>query len=236
MRGFPFSRFREKEHKKLLMKNKKGHKTMKKAIKTNKITKKRVIKQRDINTVYALLNKKTAWTWKEIENAVSLSTGNEKLISDENTRFLIWSIPAVKTCPFRTEHCEEACYAVKAETAYPDVLPAREYNYLLSQTDCLAASMSKKGICHGSRVGILGFYSDFEPSVILATNKNGALIKMVSPDLNIKELMHSISDLDMIFVDGMFKDLEKVISKMNIPTVWNTYEAHSWNCEYYVLH
>ena len=116
---------------------------MKKAIKTNKITKKRVIKQRDINTVYALLNKKTAWTWKEIENAVSLSTGNEKLISDENTRFLIWSIPAVKTCPFRTEHCEEACYAVKAETAYPDVLPAREYNYLLSHTDLFVPFMSR---------------------------------------------------------------------------------------------
>ena len=114
---------------------------MKKAIKTKKITKKRVIKQRDINTVYALLNKKTAWTWKEIENAVSLSTGNEKLISDENTRFLIWSIPAIKTCPFRTKHCEKDCYAVKAETAYPDVLPAREYNYLLSQTDLFVPFM-----------------------------------------------------------------------------------------------
>lgn len=55
--------------------------------------------------------------------------GNKKLQDSENIRFMIWNLPAVKTCPFRTERCEKSCYARKAERIYPQVLPSREANF-----------------------------------------------------------------------------------------------------------
>lgn len=55
--------------------------------------------------------------------------GNKKLRNTEKIRFMIWNLPAVKTCPFRTELCEKSCYARKAERVYPQTLPAREKNY-----------------------------------------------------------------------------------------------------------
>jgi hypothetical protein len=57
------------------------------------------------------------------------TNGNRKLRNTENTRFIIWNLPAVKTCPFRTAMCEKSCYARKAERIYPQVLPSREQNY-----------------------------------------------------------------------------------------------------------
>lgn len=60
---------------------------------------------------------------------VNFSTGNRKLVPNKDTKFLIWNLPAVKTCPFRTEHCEKACYARKAERVYPQALPSRIDNY-----------------------------------------------------------------------------------------------------------
>lgn len=60
------------------------------------------------------------------------ANGNRKLRNTENTRFIIWNLPAVKTCPFRTAMCEKSCYARKAERIYPQVLPAREQNYIES--------------------------------------------------------------------------------------------------------
>lgn len=60
---------------------------------------------------------------------LNVSNGNKKLVSNEYIAFIIWNLPAVTTCPFRTAHCEGACYARKAEKAYPDVLPARMRNF-----------------------------------------------------------------------------------------------------------
>lgn len=57
------------------------------------------------------------------------TNGNRKLKNDATTRFIIWNLPAVKTCPFRTAMCEKSCYARKAERVYPQVLPSRERNY-----------------------------------------------------------------------------------------------------------
>lgn len=59
----------------------------------------------------------------------NLSTGNKKLVSDSNVKFLIWNIPAVTTCPFRTAACEKACYARTAEMVYPGCLPSRKRNF-----------------------------------------------------------------------------------------------------------
>ena len=92
------------------------------------------MKKRDINFLVALLNKKAAWTNTEIEDAVAISFGNLKLKSDENCQFIIWNLPAIVTCPFRTYLCEHACYALKAERNYPDVLPARHFNLEVSKS------------------------------------------------------------------------------------------------------
>lgn len=61
--------------------------------------------------------------------------GNRKLQNGENIRFIIWNLPAQKTCPFATELCKKSCYAKKAERIYPQVLPSREKNF----TDSLSA-------------------------------------------------------------------------------------------------
>lgn len=77
-------------------------------------------------------------TWKQCRNKsgkISLSTGNLKLVSSDETRFLIWNIPAKTTCPYRTKLCELLCYAVKAERNYPDCLPARLKNLEFSKTE-----------------------------------------------------------------------------------------------------
>lgn len=57
------------------------------------------------------------------------TTGNKKLRNTDKVRFMIWNLPAVKTCPFRTDMCEKSCYARKAERVYPNCLPSRENNY-----------------------------------------------------------------------------------------------------------
>ena len=54
--------------------------------------------------------------------------GNLKLKNNDETRFMIWNIPAVVTCPFRTPTCEKFCYAMKAERCYPSCHDARVRN------------------------------------------------------------------------------------------------------------
>lgn len=54
--------------------------------------------------------------------------GNLKLKNNDTTRFMIWNIPAVVTCPHRTASCEKFCYARKAERMYPSCRDARGRN------------------------------------------------------------------------------------------------------------
>lgn len=60
---------------------------------------------------------------------LKVSRQNKKLVPNEKTAFIIWNLPAIKTCPYACPNCKKACYARKAETAYPDCLPARERNF-----------------------------------------------------------------------------------------------------------
>lgn len=73
---------------------------------------------------------------------LNVSNGNKKLISNDETRFIVWNLPAVKTCPFRTPHCEENCYARKAEQAYPNCLPSRMKNLEMSKREDFAELMT----------------------------------------------------------------------------------------------
>ena len=60
---------------------------------------------------------------------LKVSRQNKKLVPNEKTAFIIWNLPAIKTCPYACPNCKAACYARKAEQAYPDCLPARERNF-----------------------------------------------------------------------------------------------------------
>lgn len=56
---------------------------------------------------------------------ITVSDGNMKLVPTKETRYIIWNLPAIKTCPYATEHCKEKCYAIKAENQYPDARTSR---------------------------------------------------------------------------------------------------------------
>lgn len=87
---------------------------------------------------------KSMITWAILKGkkaTVSISTENKKLQPTALVKFLIWSIPALLTCPFATALCKMFCYARKAERNYPDALPSRERNFRFSQTDAFVSFM-----------------------------------------------------------------------------------------------
>ena len=69
------------------------------------------------------------------ENVYHISDSNRKLVPSKEVNFIIWNLPAVKTCPFRTPLCAKYCYAKKAENFYPDALPARLDNLKASKSE-----------------------------------------------------------------------------------------------------
>lgn len=74
-------------------------------------------------------------------NTIYISKGNKKLAPTKNVRYMIFNLPAQKTCPFATDMCRKSCYAKKAERCYPSVLPSRENNYNASLKDSFADNM-----------------------------------------------------------------------------------------------
>lgn len=77
-------------------------------------------------------------TFKELSQNpmfITLSESNKKLVPNKETRFLIWNLPSKITCPYATEHCKKFCYAVKAETAYPNCKPSRMRHLEISKAD-----------------------------------------------------------------------------------------------------
>lgn len=97
-------------------------------------------------------------TLKSLKEVFYVSDRNKKLQSDEHVLFLIWNIPAIVTCPYRTAHCEAACYAVKAEKQYPDVIPCRTRNFEFSRTEYFVPAMIRfitlklKGLKKGRKI------------------------------------------------------------------------------------
>lgn len=88
---------------------------------------------------------------------LELSKSNKKLVPNLDTSFLIWNIPAIKTCPYATEHCKALCYARKAEQAYPDCLPSRERHFKESMkedfiTRMLYTILSYRKNCRGKKL------------------------------------------------------------------------------------
>lgn len=65
---------------------------------------------------------------------ITISNGNLKLQPNSNVKYIVFNLLAVVTCPFRTAHCEGACYALKAERNYLDCRPCRERNLDATKT------------------------------------------------------------------------------------------------------
>ena len=84
-------------------------------------------------TAKNLLNTYKTWTArKQSEFYLGLSHGNLKLKENKRVGFLVWNIPAVITCPFRTDHCTECCYALKAEIQHTNTCkPARARHFVM---------------------------------------------------------------------------------------------------------
>lgn len=62
---------------------------------------------------------------------INFGEGNKRCNGDEKFGYLLWNLPAVKTCPFGTELCKRKCFAKRAER-YPSARDSRELNYQAS--------------------------------------------------------------------------------------------------------
>ena len=78
-------------------------------------------------------------TKRKANKSIYLAKGNKKLAKS----ILVWSIPAVKTCP-NCRDCKDSCYARKAELQYPPVLPCREQNLAETKKPYFVADMINK--------------------------------------------------------------------------------------------
>lgn len=87
---------------------------------------------------------------------LNMARGNRKL----DRSILIWSIPAVETCP-NCKHCAKQCYARKAERIYPQVLPARKRNLAASRQDWFTPAMIQYIKLSGARVVRIHESGDF---------------------------------------------------------------------------
>lgn len=56
---------------------------------------------------------------------LTVSDGNKKLVPTKLVKYIIWNLPAILTCPFATDLCKKACYAIKAERCYPSAKASR---------------------------------------------------------------------------------------------------------------
>lgn len=70
-----------------------------------------------------------------------ITKGNKKLVNNSKVRWLIWNLPAITTCPYATDHCKKACYAMKYQRLYRNVREGREKNYIESLKDDFASRM-----------------------------------------------------------------------------------------------
>lgn len=71
----------------------------------------------------------------ECSEFVRFTEGNKKLKDTDAVKFLIFSLPAIKTCPYATNACKKACYALKAERCYPSARDSRAKHFEQSKKD-----------------------------------------------------------------------------------------------------
>lgn len=66
---------------------------------------------------------------------ITVSDGNLKLKPTKETKYIIWNLPAIKTCPYATEMCKSLCYAIKAERCRPSAKASRAEHFEISKAD-----------------------------------------------------------------------------------------------------
>ena len=135
---------------------------------------------------------------------LKVSRENKKLVPNETTAFIIWNLPAVFTCPYRTALCENACYAIKAELQYPDCLPARQRNFNDSMRDNFVNRMIKtiSRIAKGTRKKeiIVRIHESGDFYNRAYVNKWLQIIAFFAFDKRIKFIAYSKS---FVFFDGL---------------------------------
>lgn len=90
-------------------------------------------------------------------NLLNINTnGNKKLVNNSDTRFFIWNIPAIITCPYATERCKKSCYAIKPERIYPSAKSSRYANLNDSMSPDFASRMIETIEYHMNRPSIKG--------------------------------------------------------------------------------
>ncbi len=93
---------------------------------------------------YALSNAKQPTKKQLINSGIWCNVvvkGNPKLKNNDTTRFIIWNLPAIKSCPFATNHCKKYCYAIKNERRYKNIKDSRAANFEKSKSDSFASDM-----------------------------------------------------------------------------------------------
>lgn len=79
----------------------------------------------------------------DCNNKIYISDGNNKLVDNGKEYFLIFSLPAITTCPRSTAMCRGLCYAKKSEVIYPNVLPSRQSNLEQSKLKSFRGEINK---------------------------------------------------------------------------------------------
>ena len=139
------------------------------------------------------------------ENKYHVSEKNKKLVPNKKTAFLIWNLPSKITCPYATEMCKKACYAVKAEKQYKKYcLPARHDN--------LKASRSETFIPDMVRIISEKAHSTRKPELIVRIHESGdfynkvyamAWIEIAKQCLNIEKVKFIAYTKSFPYFDGI---------------------------------
>lgn len=130
---------------------------------------------------------------------LNVSRENKKLVPNAETAFIIWNLPARITCPYATEHCKAACYAVKAEKAYPACLPSRQRNFDAARRPDFADNMAETilHIAHGTK----------KPRIVVRIHESGDFFNQAYVDawLNVMERCKADKRIQFIAYTKSFK-------------------------------
>lgn len=152
--------------------------------------------------------------------------GNKKLRNTDKVRFIIWNIPSIVTCPYRTALCEKNCYAKKAEAVYPDVLPSREKNFVASRSDNFVDNMIFTLEAELSTKKYEG------KKVIVRIHESGDFYNKAYTDKWLDIARHFVSNKNVIFQAYTkslvyFKGVELPVNFRLISSIWDDTKAEA---------
>ena len=121
------------------------------------------------------------------------TNGNKKLVNNDKARFLIWNLPAIQTCPYATEHCKRACYALKAERLYPSARESRQNNFWESLKDDFSDRM----------IDTIAYYRNSKAyegkKMLVRIHESGDFYSQEYADKWVKVINHFRNDSSIVF-------------------------------------